>query len=265
MSSQPLQTVPKAPRGGPEDNFKKSDVHISWTEMIPDNLRSHERHASMQKSKAEVNPRREFLQRQYHRFRKWTRIASATTNVISALLSIIMESIMIYTLYKFYATKNLFVTGRPWGPWAMGTILWPTIMLAVASIITSISALVVLCVIWCKAKHKAAYFSLLYALVHIIAWLVVSVVYRVEKTEKDLWGWSCTDKAKAIQQQLGSKTLDFASLCKLQASSWEVSVTEVTIKVLATGVTWYLDAKQKGLKTEIVGDIGSAVFDQITG
>ncbi|KIW95754.1 uncharacterized protein Z519_02818 [Cladophialophora bantiana CBS 173.52] len=219
----------------------------------------------MQKGEQQFSSRREFLLRRYNKFRHWARIASGVTNVISALFSASMESIMIYTMYKFYTTKDLFVEGRPWGPWAKGSVLWPTFMLAVASITTSLLALTVLVGLWCRRKHNAAFFSLIYAAGHIVAWVIVSVVYRVEKTEKDLWGWSCTDKARAIQQQLDSKKLNFESLCKLQASSWEVSVAEVVIKILSTGVSWYVDGKQKGLKIELVGDIGSAGFNQVTG
>ncbi|KIW24218.1 uncharacterized protein PV07_09946 [Cladophialophora immunda] len=262
MTPRLLQEVLKSTNGIPEFSNDKSHAHIRWTEMLPDDLRDYERHTSMQKNEHLVNPRREFLLRQYNKFRRWASIAAGITSVISALLSAFMESIMIYTIYKFYTTKTLFVEGRPWGPWARDSVLWPTFMLAVASIVTSLLALTALVALWCRAKHKAAFFSLLYAAVHIVAWVVVSVLYRVEKTEKDLWGWSCTDKARAIQQQLGSRKLNFESLCRLQASSWEVSVAEVVIKILTTSVSWYFSSRQEGLKTEIVGEIGSAVFNQ---
>ncbi|OAP59130.1 hypothetical protein AYL99_06428 [Fonsecaea erecta] len=294
MTSKFLQNILEATSEISEFSNNHSPAHSSWVEILPHN---HEPHTSVQKSEALVNPRRAFLLKQYDRLRYWTRITSGITNFISALFSIFTESIMIYTIYKLHITKDLFVEGRPWGPWARGSVLWPTFMLFTGSIITSLLALTALVALWCQAEHKAAFFSVLYATVHIVAWVVVSVVYKVEKTEKDLWGWSCTDKAKAIQHQLGSNKVDFESLCKLQVSlilslsasnslsksasdrqrpamsdtgsaqtsSWEVSVTEVVIKIFATGVSSYLDGKQEGLKTKLVGDVGSAVFGQLTG
>jgi hypothetical protein len=43
------------------------------------------------------------------------------------------------------------------------------------------------------------------------------VIYRVMKKERDLWGWSCSAKAKAIQP-LYVGVLDFEELCTLQVS-----------------------------------------------
>ncbi len=61
-------------------------------------------------------------------------------------------------------------------------------------------------------------FSALYNVAHVLVWAVVMVLYRVFKTEKDLWGWSCSQKAEGIQG-LYEGVVSFNSLCTLQASS----------------------------------------------
>ena len=42
--------------------------------------------------------------------------------------------------------------------------------------------------------------------------------YRAGRTESDLWGWSCSDKADAIQEQFSS-VVDFGKLCDTQVCS----------------------------------------------
>lgn len=164
------------------------------------------------------SPKHEVLLGQFRKMRRWTKIAIALSSTISALLSVFMESIMIYVTYKHYKTKDLYVEGRAWGPWAKDTKLWPTYLLAGASLATLLMCFGLLVALCCRSKRKTALFSLLGAAVHIVFWVVISILYRVGKTNKDLWGWSCTDEAKAIQDQLGSNVLNFQSLCTLQVS-----------------------------------------------
>ena len=218
MALTTLEKALRATHVGQRFINEKSNTHLNGSEVSLPYTSYHERQSSTLTSRSRMNPKRECLLRQYRKVRRWGKIASAISEVISAILSIFIESIMIYVIYKFYTTRHLAVQGRPWGPWALGSIIWPTLMFAAASIVSSILALVALIALWYRSKRRAAWFSLVFAAVHVIAWIIVSVVYRVEKQEKDLWGWSCTTKAKAIQQQLGSGKLDFGGLCKLQVS-----------------------------------------------
>ncbi|KIX06281.1 uncharacterized protein Z518_04256 [Rhinocladiella mackenziei CBS 650.93] len=203
-----------------------------------------------------ASPKHEVLLERFGKIRRWTKIASALSHFISGLLSIFMESAMFYVTYRFYKTKDITTEDRPWGPWPQETKLWPTFMLAAASVVTSLLALAFLIALCCRSKRKAAAFSLLYVLVHIVGWVVISALYRIGKSDNDLWGWSCTDQAKEIQNQLGSDVLNFESLCKLQGSSWEVSIAEVGFKILTSGISFYFNHKQKGLKSKMVENMG---------
>lgn len=172
----------------------------------------------MQQCDPQTNPKNTAMISRFSKVRRWTKIARMCSYSFSALFSIFMESIMFYVTYKHYKTKDLTTYGRPEGPWAANTKVWPTYMLAAASIVTSLFSLVSLIALCCRAKRVGKVFGLIYTIAHISSWVAVSATYRIAKTGDDLWGWSCSDVAKEIQQQLGSDVLNFESLCTLQAS-----------------------------------------------
>lgn len=126
---------------------------------------------------------------------------------------------MAFMLYKFYTTKNHMVNGR--GPWAEDTKLWPTWLLFAASGVTlviTVASLVMVCCSKKARKSSLVWLTVAKYAVHIFAWLAVTAFYRMGKTGSDLWGWSCGDKAAAIQSEFQSQ-VDFSGLCNIQVSS----------------------------------------------
>ncbi len=248
MTPNVFQQVLKAARPNHGRSNDKSQIRIILHDVALHESPHHERQISTETNGSQFNPKRDSLLRQYRKVRRWARIMSAFSNIISGVLSIVIESIMIYVLYKFYSTSVLPMEGRPWGPWARKSVVWPTLMFAAMSIITSFLALAALIALCYRSKRKAVTFSLMFVALHVVAWIVVAIIYRVEKTEQDvspaqnlrrthslvvlgssrdrsrrlttkqLWGWSCADKAKAVQRQLGGGKVDFDSLCNIQVS-----------------------------------------------
>lgn len=218
MAPDIFQSVLKAVHLKPKSEDDKTQAVVTSSEIVLPVTPYHEQRASTKTTALASSPKLEFISAQYRKVRRWGKITSVVSNVITSILSTVIEVIMLYVLYKFYTTNRLFVVGRPWGPWAKGSIIWPTFMFAATSIITSILALVALVSLCRKPHRNTAGFGLAYVVVHITVWIVVSIVYRLEKTERDLWGWSCTDKAKAIQLELGGGKLDFKGLCSIQVS-----------------------------------------------
>ena len=57
--------------------------------------------------------------------------------------------------------------------------------------------------------------------VHILAWAIVSFLYRYEKSlhgvDNDLWGWACNQERTAIQQEFRG-VVEFTPLCNAQVS-----------------------------------------------
>jgi hypothetical protein len=43
-----------------------------------------------------------------------------------------------------------------------------------------------------------------------------------------------------------------------------MSLAHIVVKILTSGVSWYFDRQQSGLKTKIATDVGSVGFDQLT-
>jgi hypothetical protein len=153
--------------------------------------------------------------------RRYLAIVLLLSKCVSAALSALMESSMVYMMYKYKATRSI-SNAEYAGPWPKNPKLWPTLLLAVASGLTLLltvgSVLSQICKTLRKssqtAKSRPLVTTVKYA-VHIGTWACVAVAYRLGKTGDDLWGWSCSDSAKAIQKAFESD-VNFSSLCKLQ-------------------------------------------------
>lgn len=174
---------------------------------------------------------------------------------------------MVYVLIKFYSTRNEPGGGRS-SPWSADTKLWPTWLLLSASGVTLIATIFSLFALCCVKKHGAGVrrrgrrvIVLEYA-IHVIAWLLVAFLYRWGKTGDDLWGWSCGDKAKAVQEAFKTE-LNFQALCDIQVSftrrrtgkkdlglthneqtsSWWFAVVEVVAKVVFAFAHYFVHRK----------------------
>lgn len=154
----------------------------------------------------------------YHRLKRYLKIVTTFSLVISTLLTLFMESSMIYVLYNLLRTRHTPASDYSRSsPWANHTVIWPTYMLLASSTSTFLLCFAMLIAVCCRSKQKST-FSMLYNVSHVVVWAVVMVLYRVNKTEKDLWGWSCSKKADGIQG-LYEGVVSFNSLCQLQVSS----------------------------------------------
>lgn len=149
---------------------------------------------------------------------RYIKLLTLLSTILSTLLSLVMEGAMMYMTYTFYHTRHHAPAyGDRSGPWAKNTKLWPTCVLLGASAVTSILNLGMLVVTCCKSRKKAV-FSMLYNSIHVLLWASVTVAYRLGRTGNDLWGWSCSDKADAVQD-LFKGVVNFEGLCKLQVCS----------------------------------------------
>ena len=164
-------------------------------------------------------------------FQHYDNLIGYTLSLISVSLTSAMDAIMVYVLYKFYTTRHIPAPGRT-SPWAKGTQLWPAFVLLTSSFVTlcvDLSALIAACYSHHARKHdhraqtrakalrvESTFNKIGYA-VFALKWIAVFILYRVGKTSKDLWGWSCDDRAKKIQQ-FYIVHLDFQKLCTEQVS-----------------------------------------------
>lgn len=162
--------------------------------------------------------------KKFEKLKRWVQIIRVAAQGISLLFSAIMFGIMMYVNIKYYTTKGTIRDGR--NPWPLdGTKLWPSIMLMVASGVTLILSFVLLLSYCCSWKRAQASWKLTVVryVVHITSWVIVSVIYRYEKSlhgnDNDLWGWSCSTKANDIQAAFNG-VVNFSALCKVQVSRY---------------------------------------------
>ena len=164
-------------------------------------------------------PNSRLRQRKYQTLKRYLRIGKIVTKIITILFSAVMFAIMIFTVVKYQTTKDEDRGGRT--AWPKDPKLWPTFMLLAGAGITLLLSLITLlsyCCAFDKARRSWKLTVVKYA-IHIGAWLVISALYRYEKSthgvDDDLWGWSCSDKAAALQSQFHG-VVTFSSLCSVQ-------------------------------------------------
>lgn len=134
-------------------------------------------------SASNPSPKQEVLNSRFKKVRRYAKIAIVCSHFFSGIFSAILEVCMVLVTYKYYKTKDLATPGSTWGPWAKDTKLWPTYMLAASSGVTALLALYVLIALCCRAKRKAAFFSVIYSVVHVACWIGISAIYRIAKKE----------------------------------------------------------------------------------
>lgn len=216
------------------------------------------------------------LYRKFERFDQWLRMLTAVSGAVSTLLSVIMFGIMLYVNITFMTTKgtNRDVTTQGTtvsrNPWPLhGTKLWPAIMLLVASGVTLVISVVILCsYCCCRSRYERSWkLTIAKYVVHILAWAIVAVVYRYEKglhgNNNDLWGWSCSTKAKDIQVAFNG-VVDFSKLCTLQTNSWHTSIAEFAAKTIFAIVHFIIFRKRVEEKKNLADSMGDATTGLVT-
>ena len=169
-----------------------------------------------------ITPNERLKHRKYLKLKRYLRVGKVIMQSISTLLSAIMFGAMAFLSIKYYDTRNETRGGRT--AWPKNPKLWPTFLLLIGAgitLIVSIITLISYCWFLKKAKRSWKLTVSKYA-IHLGAWAIITILYRYEKdvhgSDNDLWGWSCSEKAAAIQAEFND-VVDFSSLCNLQVSS----------------------------------------------
>ena len=164
-------------------------------------------------------PNSRLRQRRYQKLKRYLRIGKRVAHVITILFSTVIFAIMVYTVTTFETTKDNFRDGRT--AWPEKPKLWPMFMLlgcAGITLLLSIITLVSYCCAFNKAKRSWKLTVVKYV-IHIGVWVVVSALYRYERNTNgvpnDIWGWSCSAKAAALQSQFNG-VVKFSTLCSVQ-------------------------------------------------
>ncbi|MCJ1447709.1 MAG: hypothetical protein MMC23_008220 [Stictis urceolatum] len=170
------------------------------------------------------------------------RLFKVVVRVLTFALSVFATYTQAAALHKFLTTKTINRNGRD--PWAKGTQLWPTYLLLTTSALTAIVSLITVLAYLkgIKQANKRATklgtpVSVIEICAHSAVWISTTIGYRIGKTGQDLWGWSCSPKAQAIQEVFPEVNFDF--FCNIQGGSWIASIAQVFLTIV-TGVVWGL-------------------------
>lgn len=157
----------------------------------------------------------------YQNMQRYLRVGRFVTKVITVLFSSIIFAIMVFMTMKYQTTKGEIRDGR--NAWPRNAKLWPTFMLLAASGFTlmfPLGALLMYCCCFNKARTSWKLTVVKYV-IHILGWIIVSALYRYEKSlrgdSNDLWGWTCSAEVDALQSAFNG-VVKFDSLCSVQVN-----------------------------------------------
>ena len=187
-------------------------------------------------------PNSRLRQRKYQTLKRYLRIGKIISKVITVLFSAIMFAIMLFMVIKYQTSNGEVRGGRT--AWPKQPRLWPTAMLLIGAGFTLLLSCITLlsyCCAFTKAR-RSWNFTVVKYVVHIGAWLTISTLYRYEKSthgvNNDLWGWSCSTKAAALQSEFNG-VVNFSSLCSVQVrhealASWkdQISANENVVQIV---------------------------------
>jgi len=166
-------------------------------------------------------------------YKRRIRVLRLISRIGSLILNAYMVGTLSFSLAKYYLTKNKVISGNS-HPWATPTVLWPTIMLLSIAIITFIMNFVTICTYICgvgAANKTSSFFSYVgYAMLaaHVVVWAVSAGAFKMASNGRDLWGWSCSLNADAIQEEVKA-FMDFGKLCTIQTGAWYTSIIEAVV------------------------------------
>ncbi|OWY44326.1 hypothetical protein AALT_g6048 [Alternaria alternata] len=157
------------------------------------------------------------------------RIVSRTLALFISIAVLVPTAL---TLYKFLSTRTIYRTvALPSGqsvsrtPWAHNTRAWPTYMyfgVAAVSVLLNFTTMFSYKFGIEKANVASVVtstFSWINLIGNLVVWCVAAGLYRAEKNKNgksnDLWGWTCSAGARAIQKEFVGD-IDFGRYCNVQ-------------------------------------------------
>lgn len=171
------------------------------------------------------------LHRYVSRLQNLLRILNLGSRILSSILNITMFAIMAFILVTFISSRHDVALAR--NIWPKNPKIWPTVLLLVSAALTlsvTIAPLIFQYLCSQRMTRSWKWVAVGYGL-QVIAWIIVSTVYRTEKALDDLWGWSCSDVAAKLQGD-GHADVAFHELCTVQGASWILSMVETATKLL---------------------------------
>ncbi|PSN62760.1 hypothetical protein BS50DRAFT_502249, partial [Corynespora cassiicola Philippines] len=184
------------------------------------------------------------------------------SRTLTLLLSIATFVPLALTLHTYLTTRNTYhfvfdpnnhntATSRT--AWHRDSVVWPTWMYAAVSGLAILLNLGILVAYrWgVQSANRVAAWVLGG---NMVSWGVAVGVYRGMKKEADLWGWSCSEGARAIQEVF-RREVNFGRTCNIQSLSWYVGLGQVASIILMI-IIYVLVFMRKGTKRKAQRSVG---------
>jgi hypothetical protein len=102
----------------------------------------------------------------------------------------------------------------------------------------------------------ATTFSVLIMAGNIVVWIVAAAIYRYEKgvvnttgKHDDLWGWTCSGAAKAIQETF-KEEVPFDRFCNIQSAGWYAGLVQIGAMILSV-IIFFLAMRRMKVKKQV--------------
>ncbi|MCJ1404119.1 hypothetical protein MMC11_007344 [Xylographa trunciseda] len=170
------------------------------------------------------------------RIKRRVRVLRFVSRLISTLLSAYMVASMAYALQQYFTTRDRNISGGG-HPWAVNTVLWPTYMVLAIATVTMMMNIITMGFYCCgvdaanKSNRFMGYLGYIVMAVHAVVWAVTTGLFKMAENGNDLYGFSCSTEADAIQEQVQS-FLNFNNLCMVQTGTWIVTIIETLSYIL---------------------------------
>ncbi|KAJ4984769.1 hypothetical protein SVAN01_09727 [Stagonosporopsis vannaccii] len=164
------------------------------------------------------------------------------SRILSTLISIGVLVPLTMTVIKFLTTQNTYRTvTTPSGTtsrtaWHHDSRTWPTYSYFGVALLSTLLNFATVCSYAVSVSRANAVsvltstFSWIDMLGNLVVWAVAASVYRAEKDKggknDDLWGWTCSPAARAIQKEFANE-VDFNRYCDVQSAGWFVGLAQV--------------------------------------
>ncbi|KAI7212236.1 hypothetical protein KC333_g7237 [Hortaea werneckii] len=178
------------------------------------------------------------------RVKLWIRTLKFLERILSLILSILTLIPLVMTLVKFFHTRDIYFTvdGTQRTAWAQDSRVWYTYLyMAVAGISCLFNTAIMLAYTTSVRRANAvgdvaSRWEYLVQGLQIVVWAVSAGIYRygrepVDGKFRDLWGWTCSQDAAALQAVVDD--VDFEKYCGLQTASFNLGISNVAQAVLA--------------------------------
>lgn len=186
------------------------------------------------------------------KYKRLIRILRFVSRILSLILNALIAGIEAFSLVKFFLTRNHLLSNGQ-SPYPTPTVLWPTFMLLSIALTTFLVNLITLVSYICssKAANRASTMAsvVTYVLlgVRVVVWASAAGLFKMAETGNDLWGYSCSDAADKIADEVQS-FVDFGQLCTVQVCLplyfsliWTIKLT------IRKGISWNVTIIEAGI------------------